>query len=595
MLPVPRSATTFTWVRVVLLISAGVLGVGMLLESLQHGPLDPVTVLEALVGWSFVACGVFIWARWRNNRLGPLMAIVGIVWLLGQTMPLVADPFMFTVGSWLSDLWAAWFALFLLSFPTGRLASRGDLAIVGIYVFVTVPLELLWFLFWVPGNGLNALAIAPDVNAAHVIDTVQRAVIAVGGVLLVTALGRRWLRSSGPVRRQMAPVLAGATTILLQSAAWILFSFGISIDPLHDLMLVAQIAIPIWVLVVILQTRMARAGVADLVVELGQTPTPARLRDALANALGDPSLYVAYWEPSGNRFVDATAQPMDLPGGETGLAVTMLERNGVREAAIIHDAILLEDPGLIASVASAMRLAVENDRLTSEVEAQLQEVRASRARIVEAGDLERRRVERDLHDGAQQRLVSLSLELRVARNALGDSGDPAVRRSLDRAADEAMAALSELRDLALGIHPLILTESGLGEAVESLADRTSVDVAVAIGAERYAPAVEGAAYFVISEALTNVTKYAKATKATVRVRALADRMTIEVSDDGIGGADPHAGSGLRGLADRLAALDGTVTVVSPVGGGTTISAQIPTAAPVPAPYALPLSDATMEA
>src|SRR4029079_15719542 len=137
--------------------------------------------------------------------------------------------------------------------------------------------------------------------------TVQRAVIAVGGVLLVTALGRRWLRSSGPVRRPMAPVLAGATTILLQSAAWILFSFGISIDPLHDLMLVAQIAIPIWVLVVILQTRMGRAGVSDLVVELGQTPTPARLRDALANALGDPSLYVAYWEPSGNRFVDASA------------------------------------------------------------------------------------------------------------------------------------------------------------------------------------------------------------------------------------------------------------------------------------------------
>jgi signal transduction histidine kinase len=286
---------------------------------------------------------------------------------------------------------------------------------------------------------------------------------------------------------------------------------------------------------------------------------------------------------------------MVLPDDGTGQAVTMLDRNGVREAAIIHDAILLEDPGLIASVASAMRLAVENDRLTSEVEAQLQEVRASRARIVEAGDLERRRVERDLHDGAQQRLVSLSLELRVARNALGDNGDPAVRRSLDRAAEEAMAALSELRDLALGIHPLILTESGVGEAVESLADRTSVDVSVDVGPERYSPAVEGAAYFVISEALANVTKYAKATKATVRVRGLVDRMTIEVSDDGVGGADPHAGSGLRGLADRLAVLDGTITVASPVGGGTTISAEIPTTDPVSARYALPISDDTMGA
>jgi signal transduction histidine kinase len=292
---------------------------------------------------------------------------------------------------------------------------------------------------------------------------------------------------------------------------------------------------------------------------------------------------VAYWEPLVNRFVDAAGAPVELPDDGTGQAVTMLERNGVREAAVIHDAILLEDPGLIASVASAMRLAVENDRLTSEVEAQLQEVRASRARIVEAGDLERRRVERDLHDGAQQRLISLSLELRVARNALGDNGDPAVRRSLDRAAEEAMAALSELRDLALGIHPLILTESGLGEAVESLADRTAVDVLVDIGLERYSPAVEGAAYFVISEALANVTKYANATKATVRVRGVPDHMTIEVDDDGIGGADPQAGSGLRGLADRLAALDGTIAVVSPVGGGTKISARIPTIQTMPAP------------
>jgi signal transduction histidine kinase len=230
-----------------------------------------------------------------------------------------------------------------------------------------------------------------------------------------------------------------------------------------------------------------------------------------------------------------------------------------------------------------MRLAVENDRLTAEVEAQLQEVRASRSRIVEAGDLERKRVERDLHDGAQQRLISLSLELRVARNALGDDGDPAVRRSLDRAAEEAMAALADLRDLALGIYPLILTEAGLGPAVESLADRTSVDVVVDVDAERFPPPVEGAAYFVISEALANVTKYAKATRATVCVRGRDDHLSIEIDDDGIGGADPRSGSGLRGLADRVAALDGTLSVDSPAGGGTRISARIPTVLPTPTP------------
>jgi signal transduction histidine kinase len=238
---------------------------------------------------------------------------------------------------------------------------------------------------------------------------------------------------------------------------------------------------------------------------------------------------------------------------------------------------------LLVARLRARRLFDANARLQGQVEAQLEEVRASRTRILEAGDRERRRVERDLHDGAQQRLVSLSLELQMARRALGDGGDPAVRRSLERAADEAMAALAELRDLALGIHPLILTESGLGAAVESLADRTSVDVVVEVGPERYPPAVEGAAYFVISEALTNVTKYAQATSATVRVRGLADHLSIEVEDDGIGGADPRTGTGLRGLTDRLAALDGTISVVSPAAGGTRISARIPTIRPMPDP------------
>ena len=582
-LSTPLTTTTLIRLRALLLIIAGALGLGMLIGNAQHGPLALGTVLEVLVGWSFVGCGLFIWARRPANRLGPLMTTVGMLWLLGRTMTLVANPVIYTAGLWLTDLWAAGFALFLLSFPTGRLTSRADRAIVAIFLFVTVPLEFLWLLFLAPENGLNALGLAADPNAAQVIDRIQRVLISLGAVLLVISLGRRWLRSSGPVRRQMAPVLVGAVAILLQSASWIFLSSGTSLEPLDDLIFMAQIAIPIAVLSVMLRARMARAGVADLVVELGRTPTPARLRDALANALGDPTLQVAYWAPIQDRFVDAAGEMMELPEYGTGQAVTMLERNGIREAAIIHDAILLEEPGLIASVAGAMRLAVENDRLTAAVEAQLQEVRASRARIVEAGDRERRRVERDLHDGAQQRLISLSLELRVARSALGDGGDPAVRRSLDRAAEEAMAALSELRDLALGIHPLILTEAGLGPAVESLADRTSVDVSVDVGAERFSPAVEGAAYFVISEALANVTKYAKATRAMVRVRGLDDHLTIEVDDDGIGGADPRSGSGLRGLADRLAALDGTITIVSPIGGGTRISARIPTIQPMPAP------------
>lgn len=238
---------------------------------------------------------------------------------------------------------------------------------------------------------------------------------------------------------------------------------------------------------------------------------------------------------------------------------------------------------LLVARLRSRRLNEANARLQHQVEAQLEEVRASRARIVEAGDRERRRVERDLHDGAQQRLVSLSLELQVARRALGDDGDPAVRLSLDRAADEAIAALAELRDLALGIHPLILTESGLGAAVETLADRSSIEVAIDIGPARYPSAVEGAAYFVIAEALTNVTKYAQASRAIVRVSEQDGSLSVQVDDDGIGGADPRSGSGLRGLADRLDALEGTLAVSSPIGGGTRVSARIPTIVPTSRP------------
>ncbi len=576
------ATTPSRWVAGLLLIAAGGLGVAMLVGNAQLGPIRIPSVLEVLVGWSFAACGVFLWRRGRSSHLGQLMTLVGFLWLSGRALALVSHPVVFIAGLWLTDLWAPAFALFLLAFPIGRLRTRLDLTIVGVFLFVTVPLELLWFVFLVPANGLNALGFAPNPDAAHVIDTVQRDLISFGSVLLVISLGRLWIRSSGPARRQLLPILVGGVAILLQSTSWILFSSGQSHDFLDELIALAQIAIPIAILIGMLRARMARGAVADLVVELGQTPTPARLRDALANALGDPSLTVAYWASDRNRFVDGAGSPVDLPAEGTGQAVTMLERNGTPEAAIVHDASLLDEPGLIGAVASAMRLAVENERLTATVEAQLDEVRASRARIVAAGDAERQRVERDLHDGAQQRLVSLTLALRLARSRLGESGDPAVRESLDQAADEARAALAELRDLARGIHPVVLTEAGLGPAVESLANRAAVDVSIDIEPGRYPPAVEGAAYFVVSEALANVSKHAGARRASVAARHLAGTLAIEITDDGVGGADLGSGSGLRGLVDRLAAIDGTLTVSSPPGGGTRLAASIPVipAAPI---------------
>jgi PAS domain S-box-containing protein len=206
-----------------------------------------------------------------------------------------------------------------------------------------------------------------------------------------------------------------------------------------------------------------------------------------------------------------------------------------------------------------------------------QELRASRARIVNVTDEERRRLERDLHDGAQQRLVALSLSLRLIRSRM-ETNPEAAAELLDESVAELLSATSELRELARGIHPAILTDRGLDAALKAVAARAPVPVEVTSGVTERLPApVEAAAYFVVAEALTNVARYAEASRADVRVARGASTVTVEVSDDGAGGADPAVGSGLRGLADRLATLDGTLVVASPSGGGTTVKAVIPCA------------------
>ena len=217
----------------------------------------------------------------------------------------------------------------------------------------------------------------------------------------------------------------------------------------------------------------------------------------------------------------------------------------------------------------------EVHRLDDELHARLEELAASRARIVTAGDTERRRLERNLHDGAQQRLVALSLSLRLAQAKI-ESDPAAARATLAGAADELGLALEELRELARGLHPAVLTDRGLRAAVEMLAGRAPIPVEIAdVPAERLPEPVEAAAYYLIAEALTNVTKYARASVVRVRVAASDANVLVEVSDDGVGGADPASGSGLRGLADRVEALGGSLAVVSPVGAGTSLRAEIP--------------------
>ncbi|MDQ3738603.1 MAG: sensor histidine kinase, partial [Actinomycetota bacterium] len=298
----------------------------------------------------------------------------------------------------------------------------------------------------------------------------------------------------------------------------------------------------------------------------------------------DPSIDVAHWLQDDASYVDSHGHPVELPADDPGRTVTVIERAGARLGALVHDPALREEQGMLDAVCAAVGLAMENERLHAEVLARLGEVTASRARIVQAADAERRRVERNLHDGAQQRLVTLSLALTMARNRLARDASrsqagpcgPGVDELLTEAADELVLALQDLRELARGIHPAILVEEGLGAALESLAERSPVPVQVSAQASAsLPPPVEAAAYYVVSEALANVVKYANASSVTVNVGHCDRGLLVEVADDGSGGATARPGSGLEGLADRVAALDGTLTVESQPGHGTRVTAEIP--------------------
>jgi signal transduction histidine kinase len=331
------------------------------------------------------------------------------------------------------------------------------------------------------------------------------------------------------------------------------------------------LVLPAGLFVGVLRSRLSRGRVAGLVVELGRGVPVGGLRDLLARALGDPTLELAFASPSGSGFVDATGGAVRLPTGDAARMVTRLERDGELLGVLVHDpAVEAEDPGLVEAVGNAARLALENERLAAEVRAQLEEVRASRERIVETADAERRRIERDLHDGAQQRLVALAMRLQVAKGTVAGADS-----LLDEATAELRTAIGEVRGLARGVHPAILTEAGLRAAVDALAERTPLPLTVAVAERRYPPPVEATAYFVIAEALTNVARHADAAEARVTLTEGDGRLVVTVADDGRGGADQAGGSGLRGLADRLAAAGGTLSVASPHGGGTILRAELP--------------------
>ena len=554
-------------------LAFGVAVAAIVLDSGRVEDRGLVAALWLLVGWSFIGTGLFAWWRRPGNRTGALMVAAGFAWFCDGLSYSNADV-LFTAGIALDALFPAFAAHLLLAFPTGRLDSRAERMVVGAGYFVVTVLQVPSLLFEERGccTPRNLLVVEPDQGLSDLLDAVQAVAalaVIVGGLVL---LAGRWRGAAPAQRTAVAPVLwTGGSAVAVYAVAIVFDAVGSTQDALERLGQLLFATVPFGFLAGLLRSRLAQAdAVSNLVARLGQAPEPDVLRAALADALGDPSLALAYWLPEPGRFVDAAGHRLELPDG----GWTEVELHGRRIGALVHDPALAERPQLVRTAGAAAALALENQRLSAELRARIEELQASRARLVEAGDAERRRLERDLHDGAQSRLVALALKLRLARMQIEPGSNAAML--LEESSAELQASLDELRELARGIHPAVLTDRGLAAALRALADRAAVPVEIeGVPSEPLPPAVETAVYFVAAEALTNVAQYARAQSATVTLARTAGEVTVEVADDGVGGADAASGSGLRGLSDRLAALGGRLELTSPPGGGTRVRARIP--------------------
>jgi signal transduction histidine kinase len=543
-------------------------------------------VIWVAVGW--VAC------RLRpDRRMGRLMILFGILVALNSIpgFGLYSHGLATEVGGAISialaPIQTPFFGHLLLAFPSGELTGAGSRRMIrAAYGYALVEAGI-WLLAFRP-HPLSCGARCAGNLPSMIGDPHIRAVL-IGSVTLgwlpLTAwfaiLVVRRFRRAGRRERRVLAVPFGATAaivvlfagLLVYAASHHRVEYATSLFGFESLRVMSLAAVPVCFLIGLLRERLAYARVGDLVRDLGSTAEPASpdITASLARALGDPSLVVAF--PVDGGHVDSLGRPVTLPPPDDPRIITPIGGPAAPLALLIHDRTLRDEPALLLAAGSAARLALENARLHAQVRAQLDEVRASRARIVAASDQTRRRLERDLHDGAQQRLLAVGLALQILRRELPADGSPP--QLLKDAEAEVTAALGELRDLAAGIHPAVLTDQGLRPALLALAKRCPVAVTVSGDDPGRLPApVETAAYFCASEAITNTVKHARATTIEVTLRHDAGRLLVTVADDGVGGASPD-GAGLRGLADRLAAVDGRLTVRSPPGQGTRILAELP--------------------
>jgi len=553
-------------------------------EELRAVGHPAVWAFVLVIGWSFIGSGIVAAARGLGSRFGALMIGAGFAWF-AAALSASGIPVLFTIGTLLASLWIAIFVHALMAFPGGRLESRAARVVVAAFYFPAVVLQLGWLMFTdtttldgCHGCPANLVLVSDRPHLANAILDIEQPIV--GFVALagaVAILAHRWWAGTPPARRSLGPVLASG------GACLVILALTIFVEPLSYrggqvigwAGAIAFSAVPFAFLLGLLRQRLDRSAVAQLVIELGGPAAQANLQAALSRALRDPSVQIAYWLPDAERYVDPGGRPMDPPAEhDSRRATTTVDHHGERVAILVHDPSLLEDPELVHGVCAAAGLSLSNQRLQAQLRARLLELQESRTRIVEVGDAERRRLERDLHDGAQQRLVSLALDLSSVGARV--RGDPETAALVTAIRAELARSLEELRELAQGIHPAALTDHGLPVALETVTTRCAIPCSLTVAIEeRLAMQVEVAIYYLVSEALTNVAKHAGASRASVSIARANGSVRVEVTDDGVGGARVGTGSGLTGLADRIAALGGSLEVRSPSSGGTMVRAEIP--------------------
>jgi signal transduction histidine kinase len=533
------------------------------------------SVLSAAVGAVYLLAGALAWARRPSNGMGRILVVGGFVLFAGNLVN-TSDPMLIAIGMVVSSVPLGVAVHLLLAFPSGRLSATLPRAVVGVGYGVCLVLQAPLYLFVLEPPPYHLLGVADRPDVARLGSLVQTTVG--GAVLLVTAvlLVGRLRRATPAQRRVLVPLYAYGVLVVPVIPALANLGGALPPDVGVAVQLVLLAGVPVAFALAVLRGGFARTGeIEELGVWLG-TSGDARpeLASALARTLGDRSLRLLFWVAERGEYVDTQGRPEALPAAGSGRAAVEVDLAGRRVGVIVYDASLIADPHDVRLAGRVVALAVDRERLTAELRASTEALTDSRARIVEAADRERRRLGRNLHDGLQVRLVLLAMEAQLLAKS---TEAPSTREAATALRVGIDAAAGELRDLVHAVMPAPLVERGLSAATEDLVDRVPLPVNVQLDVVdgALAPALESTAYFVVAEALANALKHSAATALTVRVVAANGWLTVEVCDDGAGGALAGNGTGLRGLADRVDTLGGRLTVDSPRGAGTRVLAELP--------------------